>query len=182
MKPLYIFDLDGTLALIEHRRPLVERPACPHCGWIKECDHSRDGTRPAFTPDWRAFFAACVDDAPNVPVIETLKTLRKSGAEIWIWSGRSDEVQAETEEWLYKHGCIKSSMFLHWQPFSPPEAFRMRKAGDHQPDEQLKSTWLAEIEPPEWDRLTAVFEDRDRMVTMWRNAGVACFQVAPGAF
>ena len=34
MKPLYIFDLDGTLALIEHRRHFVERPSlkCYDCG------------------------------------------------------------------------------------------------------------------------------------------------------
>jgi hypothetical protein len=31
-------------------------------------------------------------------------------------------------------------------------------------------------------RLVAVFEDRDRMVKMWRAAGVPCFQVAEGEF
>jgi hypothetical protein len=58
----------------------------------------------------------------------------------------------------------------------------MRKAGDFTPDEQLKATWLSEIEPPEYKRLTAVFDDRDKVVAMWRAAGVPCFQVAPGAF
>jgi hypothetical protein len=42
MKPLYIFDLDGTLALIEHRRKYVERPRGEQ--------------------DWKAFYTACVDD------------------------------------------------------------------------------------------------------------------------
>ena len=32
------------------------------------------------------------------------------------------------------------------------------------------------------ERLIAVFEDRDRVVAMWRDAGVPCFQVAPGDF
>ena len=32
------------------------------------------------------------------------------------------------------------------------------------------------------ERLVAVFEDRDRMVKMWRAAGVPCFQVADGEF
>ena len=160
MRPLYIFDLDGTLALIDHRRHFVEGP----------------------NKDWRAFFAACVDDRPNLPVIRTLQALRRGGAECWIWSGRSDEVQAETEEWLYRHGCLKSSMFLHWEPFRPPEAFRMRAAGDFTPDDQLKAKWLSEIEPPEFNRLTAVFDDRDKVVAMWRAAGVSCFQVATGDF
>jgi hypothetical protein len=161
MKPLYIFDLDGTLALIEHRRHLVE----------------------GSTKDWRGFFAACVDDEPNLPVIRTLQALRSSGAEIWIWSGRSDEVRAQTVEWLCKHGCFgfPTNTLPAW-PFGAPERFRMRKAGDYQDDVTLKRGWLAEIEPPEYARLAAVFDDRDKVVAMWRDAGVACFQVAPGEF
>lgn len=152
-KPLYIFDLDGTLALIQHRRHFVE-------GSIK---------------DWPSFFAACVDDLPNLPVIKTLQTLRKN-AEIWVWSARSDEVKRQTIEWLHKHGIFHP----YWNPFDAPEKLLMRKAGDHQPDEKLKATWLSEIEPPEYKRLTAVFDDRDRVVAMWRAAGIPCFQVAQG--
>ncbi len=161
MKPLYIFDLDGTLALIDHRRHFVE-------GEKK---------------DWPAFFAACVDDRPNAPVIRTLQALRKSGAEVWIWSGRSEEVKTQTVEWLQRHGCFGFPTDVLWAwPFGAPERFRMRKAGDYTPDEQLKFGWLADLEPPERSRLTAVFDDRDKVVAMWRANGVPCFQVAPGEF
>jgi hypothetical protein len=161
MKPLYIFDLDGTLALIEHRRHFVEGPK----------------------KNWPAFFAACVDDEPNMPVIRTLHALRQAGAEIWIWSGRSDEVRSQTVEWLCKYNCFgwPANTLPAW-PFGAPERFRMRKAGDHQMDVTLKRGWLAEIEPPEYARLTAVFDDRASVVQMWRDAGVPCFQVAPGDF
>ncbi len=155
-RPLYIFDLDGTLALIEHRRHLVEGE----------------------TKDWRAFFAACVNDAPNLPVIRTFQSLREAGAECWVWSGRSDEVRAQTESWLRRHDVWPRNRF--WP--GAPEAFQMRDAGDHTPDELLKFGWLADLEPPERNRLTAVFDDRDKVVAMWRAAGVPCFQVAPGAF
>lgn len=147
MKPLYIFDLDGTLALIEHRR-----------------HHVSDGKS-----DWRAFFAACVDDAPNSPVIQTMNYLYEAGCEILIWSGRSDEVYGQTMEWLSRHFCG-----FH--------GIRMRRAGDHQPDEKLKAGWLAELNAVDRGRLLAVFEDRDRMVKLWRENGIACFQVAPGDF
>lgn len=155
-RPLYIFDLDGTLALIEHRLHFIQQKP----------------------KDWRAFFAAVGDDKPNLPVISTFQALRKSGAEVWIWSGRSDECKAETVAWLQRHDC--------WFPFEfsmpAPERFRMRKAGDHRDDVEVKREWLSEIEPPEWNRLTAVFDDRARVVQMWRDAGVPCFQVAPGDF
>lgn len=147
MTPLYIFDLDGTLAKIEHRRHFVEGPK----------------------KDWPAFFKACVNDEPNEPVIRTLDLLRSTGGDAWIWSGRSDEVRAETELWLH-------SNVLDY------EGLKMREAGDHQPDETLKATWLDEMTPYDRARLVAIFDDRDRVVAMWRRKGVACFQVAPGNF
>lgn len=163
MKPLYIFDLDGTLALTEHRQHIL--------------DDKDDPRR------WQKFFAACVDDTPNLPVIRTLQALRKSGAECWIWSGRSDEVRPQTVEWLCKHGCFgNTNGFLPAWPFQAPERFRMRAAGDYTPDEELKFGWLSELEPPERNRLAAVFDDRDKVVAMWRRYGVPCFQVASGNF
>jgi hypothetical protein len=166
MKPIYIFDLDGTLALIEHRLHYIKRPSlkCLDVSW---------------KADWRGFFAAVSDDKPNEPVIRLLRTLR-SKSEIWIWSGRSDECRAQTIDWLYKNGCITRWQSLN--PFSCPEQFRMRKAGDYRDDVVVKSEWLAEIEPPEYKRLTAVFDDRDRVVQMWRDAGIMCCQVASGDF
>lgn len=162
-KPLYIFDLDGTLALTDHRKHFLDDKDDPH--------------------RWRKFFAACVDDEPNMPVIRTLQSLRRSGAECWIWSGRSDEVRTQTVEWLCKHGCFgKFIGTLPWWPLAAPERFKMRAAGDFTPDEVLKRRWLAAIDPPEFDRLTAVFDDRDKVVAMWREMGVPCFQVARGEF
>lgn len=144
--PLYIFDLDGTLALIEHRRHFVE------------------GDK----KDWPAFFAACKDDIPNFPVIRVSHALVEHGAEIRIWSGRSDEVRGVTEKWLRNWDCLFP--------------LTMRAAGDHQPDETLKAAWLDAMSAEDRKRLVAIFDDRDRVVAMWRSKGVACFQVAPGAF
>lgn len=151
MKPLYIFDLDGTLALIEHRRHFVEGK----------------------TKYWPAFFAACKDDAANLPVISVLNALLKSGADVWIFSGRSDEVCAETDTWL------KENVPDWWVGHGK---IRMRPKGDHQLDETLKLAWLRELGPQDRARLVAIFDDRDRVVAMWRSEGVACLQVAPGNF
>lgn len=156
MKPLYIFDLDGTLANIEHRLHFIQQRQ----------------------KDWPGFFAACPYDKPIIETLKTLWSLRKGGAEIWIWSGRSDEVRKETMAWLQDHSVFHS----YWNPMRAPESLMMRPAGDHQPDVKLKYGWLANLEPPERNRLTAVFEDRDSVVQMWRAAGVTCFQVAPGEF
>lgn len=146
MRPLYIFDLDGTLALNEHRAHLL--------------------------PNWDAYFAACDKDQPNWPVIDTMHILQESGAEIRIWSGRSRAVRDQTMIWICR--CL-GTVWSHVD-------LQMRQVKDHRPDEVLKLEWLQQLDPHDRRRLVAVFDDRDKVVAMWRSNGVACFQVAPGDF
>ena len=76
-----VFDLDGTLALTEHRNHHLEKDP----------------------KDWDAFHAACGDDAPNWPVIAVYNALAAAGARVVIWTGRSSAVGNETMEWLIRH-------------------------------------------------------------------------------
>lgn len=173
--PLYIFDLDGTLADLKHRRHFVEKPQCtcppgslqPACN---TCIGFATGTL-KYKPNWDAFHAACVDDTPIRPVIDTLCNLRMSGCDIYIWSGRMNTVLAETRQWLLKHVGLTNANEL-----------RMRPAGDFTPDDQLKESWLLAMNPEDRARLVMVFDDRDRVVAMWRKHGIVCAQVAPGDF
>lgn len=154
MIPLYIFDLDGTLALTEHRQHILDDKENPN--------------------RWRDFFRACVNDSPNWPVISTFNALLKSGAELRIWSGRSAEVMNETLAWIHQYvtdGEIAEEVQL-----------AMRREGDFTPDEDLKRGWLHSLNEYDRRRLVAIFDDRQKVVDMWRSEGVACFQVAPGGF
>ena len=155
MKPLYIFDLDGTLALIDHRRHFVERERGKQ--------------------DWDAFFLACDKDEPCSPVIRVMETLRYSGADIRVWSGRSDMAKEQTIDWLAHH-----TSFCTWE-LEPP-VLLMRQEKDYTPDDEMKQQWLSELSKEDRDRLVAVFDDRDKVVAMWRKNEVPCFQVAPGEF
>lgn len=150
IKNIVIFDLDGTLALIDHRRHLVEG---------KE-------------KDWKAFYAACVDDEPNHPVIAAFQSHRAAGHHCMVVSGRSDEVRAETEAWLFEH--VYQGEGIAFAPI-------MRSEGDFTPDDQLKRSWLNDGTIPR-DRVLCAYDDRDKVVAMWRTEGIPCFQVAPGQF
>jgi len=137
----YVFDLDGTLADCAHRLPYLEMK------------------------DWRGFFAACPDDTPIWPTLGILRALHESGNRIEIWSGRSDEVRLETEDWLIRHGVPQTVKLL------------MRTAGDKRPDDEVKREFLWGGGLPD-----VIFDDRSRVVSMWRSEGIPCFQVAPGDF
>ena len=148
---IVIANLDGTIALIEHRRH-----------WLDKDQH------PELSSDerWRTFFAHCVYDEPNTAVIETLVALKFQGYEIHIFSGRSDEVRETTLAWLEKHRVLYDTI-------------RMREAGDFTPDEELKRFWISEYNLA---NILCVFDDRTKVVEMWRKLGLTCFQVAPGDF
>jgi len=81
-RKLAIFDLDGTLALNEHRVHFIH-------GEKK---------------DWKAFHNACDGDKPNNPVIALLRSLVRQGYDVEIWTGRIDTVRVKTEKWLALHG------------------------------------------------------------------------------
>ena len=80
-KRIYVFDMDGTLALVDHRRALVR------------------GDK----PDWHSFNKASLLDPPNEPVANVLRALFAADYRIWIVSGRSDVAELETRGWLTKH-------------------------------------------------------------------------------
>lgn len=146
-----IFDLDGTLANCEHRMHHIAEfdLDCGHAGKI----------------DWEAFYRACVHDTPMRATINTMIAFCATGCRVEIWTGRSDLVRDETVAWLNQHGVPRCFM-------------RMRPHGDHQPDINLKRTWLQELgRTPD-----LVFEDRTRVVAMWRAHGIPCFQVDSGDF
>jgi len=141
-----IFDLDGTLANVEHRL------------------HHIKGAK----KNWDAFFEACVDDTPIIPIIQIFGLLRSNGVKLEIWSGRSDSVRAKTCTWLIEHHLY-------------PDQLLMRSDGDYRPDHELKELWLHQaIEAGHKPDL--VFDDRSSLVEMWRRNGIQCCQVAPGEF
>ena len=49
------------------------------------------------------------------------------------------------------------------------------------PDDELKKRWLDQLFTNTEDIL-CVFDDRDKVVKMWRDSGLTCFQVAEGNF
>ena len=153
MKPLYIFDLDGTLADLQHGAHIVDEK------------HHRNR--------WRRFHPACDRDIPIRHAIHTMELLRRF-ADIWIFSGRSEEVRGETVAWLMQNTSFSESEL--------ERILTMRQEGDHRADDIVKREWLDGLQEDDRKRLVAAFDDRDKVVAMWRAAGIPCYQVARGDF
>jgi hypothetical protein len=156
-----IFDLDGTLALNEHRQHfLKENPK-----------------------NWKAFHEACIDDKPNMPIIEIYQSLNISvWDKVYICTGRTENVRSKTVAWLIKHALLKV-----WE--SRTDRLRMRKDGDYRDDTVVKAEMFDDIMEdlgrsniinPQCNII--IFEDRQKVVDMWRDMGLTCCQVAPGNF
>lgn len=141
-----ICDLDGTIALIDHRRHLVT------------------GEKKYF----QKFNSLCIHDTPNIPVIELLKNMAFYGYVTIICSGRDETFRKDTVDWLKFNGVAYESLY-------------MRPKNNSDPDNDLKRSWLYSKLPPK-DQILFVLDDRQKVVDMWREEGLTCFQVAPGNF
>ena len=148
-----IFDLDGTLALIDDRRTL--------------------STKDNGKIDWDIFFDPnnINLDKPNQPVIKVAQMFKDSGFRIVILSGRLKTTKDVTKKWLEKFNV-------------PFDVLKMRpdnKQFKFMSDDDLKQGWLDSLFTNKED-VFAVFDDRNKVVDMWRSNGLNVFQVAEGDF
>jgi phosphoglycolate phosphatase-like HAD superfamily hydrolase len=147
MKPeAFIFDLDGTLANLEHRRHHVIKP----------------------NRRWNQFFDECGKDAPISDVISIYNILAQHEYSMLVVSGRSDRVRVQTRAWLAANNLGTADLF-------------MRRDGDYRADDIIKREIYETLILPSYN-VIGVFDDRDRVVRMWRDLGLRCYQVAPGDF
>lgn len=153
MRRCYLFDIDGTLADCSHRLHHIQ-------------------SKPK---DWRAFFAACADDKPIPHMIELAKRLWATAPLVFV-SGRSDECFDATITWMAQQGFGITGRYDGGSP-----TIYMRKAGDYRADDIVKGELLDTILADGFVPIMA-FDDRDRVVAMWRARGIPCAQVADGNF
>ena len=112
---IVIFDLDGTLALIDRRRDLATK------------DNGKFDWDVFFNPDNISL------DLPNQPVIDMANLLHKQGFRIFILSGRSDVTHQATVNWLNDNGVWWDHLVMR-----PQNQLYL-------PDNDLKQGWLDTI-------------------------------------
>lgn len=133
-------------------------------GTVALRDESRPDCRGPF--DWHRVG----EDQPNERVIEVVRALHDPERMMIFISGRSGECVDATMWWLSTYvGDEMIDMLI------------MRLAGDNRPDEVVKRELYYRYVEPLFD-VIAVFDDRNKVVKMWRELGLTVLQVADGDF
>lgn len=157
-----IFDIDGTVANLDHRLGLVR-------------SHPRN---------YEAFEAAVAQDG----VIEHVKYLYDSlltngvGTRILFASGRSERCREETTKWLYDNG------FKEWEElYMRPDKIEGTDRKDTRPDTVIKAEILEHMRADGYDpkicfddRIGYISKGGSSVVQMWPKNGVFCFCVNQG--
>ena len=152
-----IFDLDGTLANVEHRRRFKD-----------------DGSF-----DWKYFNDPenIKNDTLNKNITDLFLKIRSFGIyNIVICTARMGNINdfngtgKETREWLEKNCLVY-----------PGSKIFMRKLNDFREDFIVKKEMLDNLLKLGHEIAFAV-DDRDQVVKMWRDNGITCLQCANGSF
>lgn len=145
-KQTIIFDVDGTIADVEHRRHFV------------------NGNN-----DWDSFRKETVNDTPVQWVCDIAKRFIAQGDEVAFFSARNESEREITEkqisQWI---GDGHKGVFL-------------RPDDDFTPDDVFKSE-LADKFIDMGGKIDLIFDDRQKVVDMWRDKGFTVVQVAEGDF
>ena len=192
----YIFDIDGTLMNIDHRRHFVEGE----------------------TKDWKSFEENIKYDSVNTKLNNLISQLsdihwEKHHVEygecdkydvghprndIYYFSGRSEKHRDITVaqilygmfkekysiEYLLKEFKNKNSLWCeHTYPAISSKLF-LRADKDYRADAIIKSEILDKLIRVGLidENNLIIFDDRQSVVDMWRARGLTCFQVAKGDF
>ena len=89
-KVIVVFDIDGTLANIEHRRSFV-------------------ATKPK---NWKAFTAGIVNDTPHEDIVTLSSMFVACGNTLLLCSGRGEEQRDVTVDQMNEFGVLYSKLYM----------------------------------------------------------------------
>lgn len=143
---IVVCDLDGSLCNIDQRLHFV-----------------KNGNR-----DWKNFFYNIPSDIINEGCHSIIRSMFQQGYKIYLASGRPDDYQKITKDWLVDNQVEYHHLF-------------MRKRGDYRRDNIVKEIIL-DFEILTRGKPILFIDDRQQVVDKWRSRGFVCFQCDVGNF
>jgi len=138
LPPVVIFDLDNTLFDETHRSHLRE------------------------SEQWDDYFNLCHLDTPIEHVIQLTHDYKQKGYEIWIMSGRSENVLDKTIQSLENHKVAYDNI-------------KLRAEDNFMPDYVLKPAWARNLVGLE--RIEAVYDDQPEVIKGFKKKNLNVIDV-----
>ena len=151
-RKIVVVDIDGTISKVGDRIKYLEQKP----------------------KDWDAFYAACDEDKPILPIMVLVNMFAKQ-YDIVFLTGRRESEREKTRAWIVKH--MGFNTYVNYQNVP----ILMRPNGDFRHDTEVKTEELMRCGYP-LEIIAYVLEDRNSMVAKWRQLGLTCLQVAEGDF
>ena len=115
--------------------------------------------------NWKAFDTASDLDTVIEPTRKIYNAFVQEGHKILFVTGRNERMREQTEGWLNLNG------------FNSYDALYMRGKTDFRQDDIVKREVLGRIVERYGEKPAMVFEDRKRVIRMWRDAGIFTIDV-----
>lgn len=151
-----ICDIDGTLADLTHRLGFL------YTNLVDEYNK----LIPREKKDWEGFFAAADGDRFKTEVWDQVKPFTP---DVVLVSARPEKYRASTVAWLSKNGVIQNDGY---------RTLIMRRDGDRRDDDIVKKEILDRYF--RYYKVERVFDDRPRVIRMWRENGLNVVDVGNG--
>jgi FMN phosphatase YigB (HAD superfamily) len=146
-KKAVIFDIDGTLANIDHRLHFIQKEP----------------------KDWDGFHSLCIADEPVEHICELARWYRFNQYQIILCTCRPIKNHNVTCKWLREHEI-------------PFDDLYMRPDNDFRSDTFIKEEMIKYMHNNGDIDVKCIYEDRDRVVQMYRRLGYTCLQVKRGDY
>ena len=117
--------------------------------------------------NWDKFKSEMVNDTPIEQICHISREMYSGGHHVILCTGRGEDTRDMTEDWLSKHGITFDALY-------------MRAEKDYRSDDIVKKELLDQIVFDWGQKPDIVFDDRPRVVKMWREKGVFVADVYQG--
>lgn len=160
-----IFDIDGTIANIDHRLHHIKNGNKNYEAFYDECHYDKVIENVKFIYDQLLFSMESINNFVYDHMVHDCdEDENHREMHMLLVSGRPDTHRFITMEWLKRNNFSYHMLY-------------MRKKGDYRPDYIIKEEILNTEIKPHYEVFLS-FDDRQQVVDMWRRNGITCCQVA----
>lgn len=139
-------------------------------GTLANGEHRVHHVRGPGKKNWPAYNDGMANDKVHEHTRTMFHCLFDCDYELYVVSGREDQFREVTEQWLSDNDLATYN------------ALYMRKTGDYRSDDIVKREILLTkfLTKFKKDDIVCVFDDRPRVIRMWRSEGIPVFNCGDG--